>query len=418
MIHESVIHFIWKHQAFDHRNLTTEAGEILQIVNPGEINSNAGPDFLNAVIRINDLEWNGSVEIHVRSSDWQVHGHSGDRAYGNVVLHVVWMDNQVILREDGTVIPALVISGRTNPGLVHKYQRISASLQSIPCSGQPISLNALRSALENALATRLNTKSAEIFRIWQRCGMDWEQTAFVWFSRHIGFNVNHEVFQALGESLTYKILQKHRDRPDQLEALLFGMAGLLESGFEQDTYWLSLRREFRFLKYKYGLKPRIKAHEWKFLRLRPANFPTLRLAQLASVLAAAHSLFNWIIYSFDDRMDLRVSPYWQNHYYFGKRARGTPVFLGKSGWKHLRMNVVIPLKYALALKNGRSTGEIEKVSGQIQAEDNRITRMWEKTGVNMESALDSQSYYALYQQACKLHKCLSCPVGIELLRSA
>jgi hypothetical protein len=418
LIHESIIQFIWKYQAFDHRSLRTDRGETLQVIHPGTLNLNAGPDFQDAIIRINELEWNGSVEIHIRSSDWHVHRHSGDPAYQNVVLHVVWQNTGSILRNDGSPIPTFQIADWVRPDILTKYSRISDNVSHIPCLSHPVSANAFRSALERAFETRLRSKSKRIFDIWHKSNMDWEQTAFAWMCRHMGFKVNNEVFEVLGLSVPYRILQKHRDRPDQVEALVFGMAGLLESGFEKDDYWNSLRKEFRFLSYKYNLKPRIKAHEWKFLRLRPDNFPTVRLAQLSAILIRRPSLFNWLLDSFNKDSELRVSGYWQQHYYFGKMTDKAPGFMGEVSWQHLWMNVVPPLQYSLAVKRGSSTQHIAAAFGSLKAENNRITRRWEKAGVYMETALDSQSYYALFQQGCKLRKCLECPVGIELLKSA
>ena len=417
---ESLVQFIWRQQAFDHQDLQTTDGQHLTVIHPGHQNFQSGPDFTESTLRLDGLSWKGNVEIHIHTSQWRLHKHQDDRGFNNVILHVVWENDASVLRQDGTRIPTLELKSRVKPAILSRISQMEFSLDQIPCHpfNADYSAGAFRDALIKNFESRMADKRQEIFALWHKSNFDWEQTAFIWLCRYLGSFVNKDVFELLGLSLPYKILQKHRDQVFQLEALLFGMAGLLDLGFEKDVYWRSLQREFLFLKHKYRLKPKMRPFEWKFLRMRPANFPTVRIAQLAGILHNTPSILNWILNEFNSSQVFMVSEYWTRHYTFGKISGGVGGNMGKSTRQSLWMNVVPPLISALERNNPACSKDAATAYHKLPAENTRITRIWTSLGVEMGSALDSQSYYALYTQACKLRKCLSCPVGIDLLRSA
>ena len=288
---ESFLHYIWQFQYFNKEALVTSDGISLQVFSTGILNSNAGPDFQNAKVKIGDIEWAGSVEIHIKSSEWNDHQHFKDAAYDTVVLHVVWINDKPVLRSDGTSIPTLELKSRVDQALINSYKNLMESSNEIACAKiLPIVDSLLiRSMLDSALVQRLETKADLVVEILKRNTHDWEQTTYELLAKNFGFKINSEPFQQLSRSLPYKLLLKHSDNLIQLEALLFGQAGFLEIE-PGDEYYILLKREYKILKAKYSLVQRVKKSQWRFLRLRPANFPTIRIAQFASLIFHSKNL--------------------------------------------------------------------------------------------------------------------------------
>lgn len=420
---ESFLHYLWQFQQFNKNHLQTTDGQPLHVLKTGSLNSNAGPDFLQARIVIGTTEWAGSVEMHLRSGDWQQHRHHENAAYENVVLHVVWEHNQPVMRQDNSLIPTLALAPLTDKTLITKYLALLENLTSIPCAPQWAAVKDIhkRQALDKALMHRLQEKAAMVEELYKKTEHSWEETAYQVLARNFGFKINAEAMLALAQSLPLKILQKHADSLLQIEALLFGQAGLLPSQSE-NAYVQSLRREYHFLKHKYQLESSVTAEQWKFLRLRPANFPTLRLAQFAALLHRHPLLFSsFLSLQNPDELAIRwqVTPsaYWQEHYHFGKISRHIGK-LGKDSLHNILINSAMPLLVAYANYKSETSYTERAVTWleALPAENNKITRLWEDIGQPIQNAFDSQASLGLYHHFCTGRRCLSCPVGVALLR--
>jgi len=296
---ESFLHYIWKYQYFHKNNLVTTHGESIQIFSTGIYNTNSGPDFLNARVKVGDMQWVGNVEIHVNASGWVSHKHDYDPAYENVVLHVVWKNDREVKRMDGSAIPTIELKDRVEERLIFQYKKLVNSIAPVPCESNFQSVPPIIriGALDSALTVRLQTKAMEVLALLERNKNDWEETCYQLLARNFGFKVNAAPFFQLAQTLPYKIILKHIDKQIQVEALLFGCAGFLDDAHETDSYYAILQREFNLLRRKYTLLERtLHKTQWKFLRLRPANFPTMRLAQFASLLTHQQSIFSQLLH--------------------------------------------------------------------------------------------------------------------------
>ena len=433
---EAFLYFLWQYQYFTKHNLTTTDGDSIQVLHPGFRNHDAGPDFFNARLLIKDVEWGGTVEMHTKTSDWLAHRHQHDRAYDNVILHVVWQDDRAttgrrVDRANGMPLPTIELNTLTDAALIDRYALLSDSPDSIPCAGQFRSVQPLRltSMLDKAMLQRLERKAAGVQAVFQATGGDWEETAYRLLAVNMGFKINAEPMAQLSRALPLKAMLKHRDALLQAEAMLFGTAGLLDTIDEPrpgmaDEYAVALQREYRFLSVKYQLSNKqVTAHAWKWGRLRPANFPTLRLAQLARLVTKHASLFSLFVGSngADTLMkSLQVTPsdYWLSHYRFGKATEATVPALGENSAQNIVINTVVPLLAAYAHHRGEP-GYIDRaitLLEQLPAEKNRLTNGWNALGLGVRTAFDSQASIELYNEFCSVKKCLSCQIGAGLLK--
>jgi len=424
-MNESFLHYIWQFQYFDKTDLQSNTGEQLVIFNPGFKNTHAGPDFYNAKLKIDAIEWAGSVEIHIHSSGWREHKHQEDPAYENVVLHVVWEENERIIRKDGTLMPTLELRNRVSPSFVLQYKRIVHSRNKIPCANAISNVPAVIriSMLDKALMSRLESKAHGILAAFQKNNGDWEETCYQMLCRNFGFKVNTEPFLQLAQSLPYRILMKHGDRLEQVEALIFGQAGFLQETIN-DAYYLLLKREYTLLRKKYSLGSRqMNKAQWRFLRLRPANFPTIRLAQLASTLFYQKNLFSKIISS-DSWKDLvpvfsvRPSAYWLYHYRFFKKQKKEIPSLGRMSIENIAINSIVPMlvAYGKAKDDQRFVDRAVRWLQETAAEKNNILRSWDDLGLKSRNAFDSQSLIELHNSFCLRRRCLDCNIGFYLLQ--
>ena len=421
---EDFLYFLWQFQYFDAAHLTTTAGESLQVLAIGQRNANAGPDFINGRVIVENIEWAGSIEMHLRSSDWHRHAHTTDRAYESVVLHVVWENDTDICRHDGTAVPTLALKNITSPKLLHKYHVLIGSKDTIPCENQLEAVSDLqkRMMLDRAATQRLERKAQGVLELLTQNHQDWEETTYQLLAQNFGFKVNAEPMLRLAQGLPLKILHKHRDNLFQLEALLFGQAGLL---MPADEYALSLQKEYAFLAAKYSLKStQLQAHEWKFLRLRPANFPTVRLAQLAAFIQQQPSLFSLFIHGenvkkLEEVLRAKQSDYWQTHYHFQKTTAAKVATLGKASVENIVVNTVVPLlaAYAEAKDNLDFMTKATELLEQLPAEINHLTDRWHQMGIESKTAFDSQAIIELYTHFCVKKGCLQCAIGTSLLKS-
>ena len=425
---EDFYHYVWQHQYFDKADLRTAAGEEIQVLKPGHRNADAGPDFLNARLRVGDVEWNGAVEIHLRASDWTRHNHQTDPKYDQVILHVVGQCDADVARTNGSLIPALALQARVAPELLARYQALMEAPAAAPLPCAPL-LHLVPEItrtmmVERTLLERVERKADDIMTLHQHLGQDWEATAYHALMAAFGFQKNSEPLARLAKALPLNVLRRHRHDQRQLEALLFGQAGFLVENEDTaaDDYICDLRQEYEFLRHKYQLsETALAVHEWNYLRLRPANFPPVRLGQLAGLLHARPALFDALltaqsVAALSEFFQASAPEYWRTHFRPG-RAGKVPG-LGKSSIELLITNVVVPLRVAYA----RHVGQPELVESTVAllsvlpAEHNQYTDVYEALGFAHRSAADSQGLLALHKSYCAPRRCLHCTIGSRLVQ--
>jgi len=421
---EAFLQYLWQFQQFNGAELRTEAGEPLRVLHPGQANTHAGADMQNARVLIGEVEWAGAVEFHRRASDWFLHQHERDAAYENVILHVVWLADAPVRHRDGTEVPTLALAPRTEATLLHRYQALLDSHEVIPCASQFTRVPELTrlSMLDKALMQRLEDKAEAVSERLRANGQDWEETAWQTLAVAFGFHLNAEPSRRLAEALPLKILQKHRGNRPQLEALVFGTAGLLPD-LAPDAYSAQLRQEFDFLQKKYRLTQRVMgAHEWKFLRLRPANFPTVRLVQLAHLIDGLPGIFSHFVQTesldfLKTNLPLGQSAYWQTHYRFGVPAAKPVPEPGRVALDGLIINAAAPLlaAYAHERADPRCLDRALALLDGLPAEKNHLTDQWKALGLSIRTAADSQGAIEWHNAFCARKRCLSCAVGVKLL---
>ena len=419
---EEFLHYIWQYRLYSH-DLVLQTGEKLEVLHPGVHNTDSGPDFFNGKIRIGETLWAGNIEIHIQSSDWKRHNHQSDKSYDNVVLHVVFRDDMPVFRSDGSAIPTLELDGHYNENAWKNYLCFMASRQWIPCETMILRVDPfIRNAwLERILIDRLERKALLVEQVLAITNNDWALTFYRLLARNMGFKLNIQAFGMLAQSLPYPFLAKHADDLFQVEAMVFGQAGMLGSSFT-DEYPQKLKKEYEFLKNKFELTP-IDAHLWRFMRLHPGNFPTLRLAQFASIIHHSGSIISELFNS-DDVNSYRklfgaeASEYWNTHFVFDKPSAPKRKTLGFASIDLLIINLVAPILVAYG-RWKRDTAMIEKAVDLLMAvkpENNAFIRKWAEIGVAAENAATSQSLIELKSQYCENKKCLTCAVGMQLLK--
>ncbi len=405
--------------------MATTAGEVLNILKPGILNSDAGPDFSQAKIKIGNIDWVGNVEIHIQSSGWYEHKHDQDAAYENVILHVVWEEDKPVHRTDGTRIPTLQLKGRVEEHLLKSYQKLINNPLAIPCGKSFSGVDELikHAMVDKALMIRLEAKATQIKILLDKNKGDWDETTYQLLAGNLGFKVNKDPFIQLANALPYKLIQKHRSNLLEVEALLFGQAGFLVAK-TKDEYLAQLFNTYQFLAKKYDLSGKqMNVAQWKFLRLRPANFPTIRLAQFASLLCSHRNIFSNLIevsryQQLIHFFEIHQSAYWKAHYRFGKKSKGEVPGVGESGKENIIINTVVPLFVAY----GQSHDDysfVEKaitILQSIPSERNKITRIWHELGYVSKTAFDSQGLIELYNNFCQRRACLNCTIGSALLK--
>ena len=418
-MNEDFLQFVWLYQYFTHFDLKTITGQSIFIEKNGFLNTDAGPDFQEAIVTIDKVKWAGNIEIHVRSSDWLKHKHQHDKAYENVILHVVWEHD----KEIGLNAPTLVLKEYVSPSLLDKYIFLKLNLELVPCKSQIHKVHSLvkTNMLEKALIQRLERKSQEVISLYQT-NTDWLETAYQLLLKYMGFKVNNDAFLTLAKAIPLKVLQKHRDQLLQLEALLFGQSGLLN---ETDVYSNQLKKEYTFLAAKYRLPQPMDVSRWKFLRLRPPNFPTIRIAQIAALIHKEDSFFSLFLDIKNGEMlhkkgKVKVSDYWCKHYHFGKiKAIESSGNLGASSIDGIAINVVTPLKFAYAIHQANENlkeSTIDFLASLKQESNNKVKKMVE-IGFDVKSASASQAAIELLDNYCSKKQCLKCSIGVSLLNS-
>ncbi len=418
---EQILHFIWEHQYYDAGECLTEDQLPIQVIKPGKPHNNAGPDFEQAKLIIGSVEWNGDVEIHIKSSDWNAHKHHLDKAYNKVILHVVWVNDKIVKREDGTLMPTLVLQPIIDKEVLNKAENLLDSLAPIPCATQfqKVPQIIITNEIQRSLIMRLERKSAIITAELIEAKGNWNEVAYRIFMRQMGMKINGNSFYELALIIPYFLIRKYAHSLFQIESLLFGASGLLNDNFD-DEYVLELKKEYKFLAHKHKINRQLNPENWKFLRLRPANFPTLRLAQAAAIFASPKALFDAFLQNeaLSKTLECKYSTYWKTHYKFGVKASGKVPVFGKASIDLIGINVVAPLltAYGKSINDDEYTQQALTLLEQLKPEKNKITRIWEGLSLKAINAGESQGLIELYNEYCSNKKCLHCGIGFSLIK--
>ena len=418
---EQLLHYVWKHKIFPLKELKTTTGQQVEVIDTGLANTDAGPDFFNAKLKLDGVLWIGNIEIHERSSDWFKHGHHADAGYNSVILHIASEIDTEISRSNGERIPQIQLicpeAVRTN------YKELLETDSYPPCyriipSLPPFTAHSWMTALQ---MERFEQKATLLNERLKRCQGNWEDAFFITLARNFGFGLNGDAFETWAHRLPFRAVDKHRNDLFQIEAIFFGQAGILEDS-DGDGYYLRLKKEYTYLQHKFGLIP-MDASLWRFLRLRPANFPHIRIAQLACLYHRAYGLLSRImetetLQGVRDILKGGTSEYWLTHYTFGGSSPSRPKTLSNTSQDLLIINTVVTFLYAYGLHKGNRVlcARAGSFLEELKAENNYITRMWEQCGMKASNAADSQALIQLKKEYCDKKKCLYCRIGYEYLK--
>ena len=418
---EQLLHYVWKHKIFSLKELKTTTGQQVEVIDTGLANTDAGPVFFNAKLKLDGVLWIGNIEIHERSSDWFKHGHHADTGYNSVILHIASEIDTEISRSNGERIPQIQLicpeAVRTN------YKELLETASYPPCyriipSLSPFTAHSWMTALQ---MERFEQKATLLNERLKRCQGNWEDAFFITLARNFGFGLNGDAFETWAHQLPFRAVDKHRNDLFQIEAIFFGQAGILEDS-DGDGYYLRLKKEYTYLQHKFGLIP-MDASLWRFLRLRPANFPHIRIAQLACLYHRAYGLLSRImetetLQGVRDILKGGTSEYWLTHYTFGGSSPSRPKTLSNTSLDLLIINTVVTFLYAYGLHKGNRVlcARAGSFLEELKAENNYITRMWEQCGMKASNAADSQALIQLKKEYCDKKKCLYCRIGYEYLK--
>ena len=418
---EQLLHYVWKHKIFSLKELKTTTGQQVEVIDTGLANTDTGPGFFNAKLKLDGVLWIGNIEIHERSSDWFKHGHHADAGYNSVILHIASEIDMEISRSNGERIPQIQLicpeAVRTN------YKELLETASYPPCyriipSLSPFTAHSWMSALQ---MERFEQKATLLNERLKRCQGNWEDAFFITLARNFGFGLNGDAFETWAHQLPFRAVDKHRNDLFQIEAIFFGQAGILEYS-DGDGYYLRLKKEYTYLQHKFGLIP-MDASLWRFLRLRPANFPHIRIAQLACLYHRAYGLLSRImetetLQGVRDILKGGTSEYWLTHYTFGGSSPSRPKTLSNTSLDLLIINTVVTFLYAYGLHKGNRVlcARAGSFLEELKAENNYITRMWEQCGMKASNAADSQALIQLKKEYCDKKKCLYCRIGYEYLK--
>ncbi|NKI33410.1 DUF2851 family protein [Croceivirga thetidis] len=418
---EEFLHFVWKNKKFKTKDLYTVSGDIISIVSLGQINYLAGPDFFNAKIEIAGQLWAGNVEIHLKSSDWYAHNHENDTNYNNVILHVVWEDDANVFRPDNTTIPCLELKDIVPLDLLDNHASLMKSKKFINCEKDFTSIDNFTREhwLERLFVERLEQKSKLIFELLKASKNDWEKVLFCVLMKNFGLNINGPLFFDVAKTIDFTVFRKVKYDVIKSESLLFGMSNLL-NGEAEDSYHKNLQEEFAFLSKKFRLQNN-SLQKPNFYGLRPNNFPTIRLSQLANVYKKSENLFLKVIETNElneikSIFEAAASYYWDTHFVFGKNSRKSRKKLTSTFIELLIVNTILPIKFSYAKNIGESVPEhIINIARSLKPETNSIISKLENIGSKSMSAFDTQSKIQLFNSYCKENKCLKCSIGNKLL---
>ncbi len=421
---EFFLHYLWKFQKFEGRPFRLTNGSALQVFHPGHENHDSGPDFLEARIRIDGIDWMGAVEIHHKASDWLLHQHQKDKKYDGVILHVVWVADKDIYLQDSTLLPTFQISDYQHGSLEADYRRYINQPVTIKCASFLHKIDPLTKTnmLDQALVERLSEKADRLLAPVKAHQGDWEKVTFQALASNFGFSVNNQAFETWSKSFDYSLLHRYANQPEKCFALAFGMAGFLDD--PKDDYAEDLKEQFLHIKNKHRLEPQLQRHHWKFSRLRPANFPTVRMAEFVTLYIREKKLFSSIlemqkVENIFRIFEIRLPEYWKTHYDFGLPMENRINNLGRSSIDTLIINTVAPLLAAYS-KYIDDLGFMERAVdflNDLAPEKNKITREWQEVGMDPSHAADSQALIQRYKYYCIRKRCLNCNIGLAILHS-
>ena len=428
---ELLLHYCWKHKMWPLQGLETTDGRVVEVLDPGLHNHNAGPDFFNAKLKIGGTLWVGTVEIHDKSGDWYLHGHDKDAHYNNVVLHVVEMADREVQTQEGNFVPQMVLKVPDN--VRENYEELLRTDAYPPCYRiipklTPLLVHSWMAALQTE---RLEQKTVAIAERAQKAGGSWEDAYFITLARNYGFGINGDAFEEWARHIPLQAVGKHRDDLFQIEAIFLGQAGLLElstipDSYQKDAlnegYFAKLRNEYQYLAHKFSLQP-MDVNLWRFFRLRPQNFPHIRISQLANLYFSRKAGLSDLlecrdVVSFAEMLRTQVTPYWETHYTFGSESVRNAKHLSPFSINLLLINTCIPMMFAYgrhAMREELCDRAFDFLE-QLKAENNHIIRMWKEVGLDVKSAGDSQALIQLKREYCDKRDCLRCRIGYEYLK--
>jgi len=423
-MNERLLQFIWQFRYFNQSTLATTDGKPLQIIHPGILNRNSGPDFSEARIKIADTTWVGNIELHVQASHWYQHKHEYDKNYNNVILHVVWINDKPVFDNIQQSIVTLELQPLVPKITLQRFEHLMQTADSIPCASALPVLNEISwlSWKERLIAERLQEKSKLIMHWLKESNNNWEEVFWISLCRSFGMKVNADVFEQIAMTVTVNLLAKHKNQVHQLEALLLGQAGLLRGEFEE-AYAIMLEKEYNFLSKKYGLTAAKK--QPAFLRMRPSNFPTLRLAQLAMLVYQSNHLFSKIksanrLNEIFQWFDITANDFWTYHYTLNDATEYRPKAIGSWLIRHIIINAIVPVLFAYGTNKNECSLKNRALHFlmEIEPEQNIITKQWKAYGVENKNALESQALIHLKNNYCNKKLCLDCAIGVKLLRTS
>ncbi|AZJ35141.1 DUF2851 family protein [Tenacibaculum singaporense] len=420
---EEFLHFLWQYKLFNKSNLTSVKGGIIEVLDSGSYNTNSGPDFLNSKLKIDDQLWVGNVEIHIKSSDWYVHHHEKDKNYDAVILHVVWEHDTNVFMKNNHPLPTVELQRFVQEDVLENYQKLFSKEQRwIPCEKQITEIDSflLNNWLERLFFERLENKSILIKELLLQSNNDYEAVLFQLLVKNFGLKVNGEAFLELAKSFEFSVLRKVRFNEEQLSALLFGQAGFLENKIE-DGYYLELQKEYKYLQHKYQLKPLAK-QRFQFFRMRPNNFPTIRIAQLVALYFKHQHLFSQTLEAihlkdFYMLFSVEVNDFWKTHYTFEAASKKSPKKLTKSFIDLLIINTIVPLRFVYEQERGEVNEEqLLQLIQQLRPEKNSIINKFSELKIEAKNAFETQALLELKNNYCIKKRCLQCVIGNSLLK--
>lgn len=423
-MNEDLLHTIWKYKLVGTIDFIGSKGETIKVVSIGEHNQDSGPDFFNSKIEINGILLVGNLEVHIKTSDWLKHNHQINKAYDNLVLHVVYEHDVELPQNEAYNVSVLELKGYIKPALLNQYKSIESSKQKIPC-GKSITLVEpiiWKSWLDRLAISRLEDKTSYIKSIFHSVNNNLEETLYILLSRNFGFKINNDSFELLAKSTPFNLLKKHADSKIQMEALLFGNAGFLDDLFEE-KYPKQLQNEFEFLRHKYQLIP-LKKEIWKFSKTRPVNFPTIRISQLISLISKQQSLYHFIeskptLIELRSFFEVETNDYFKSHFKFDVPATESSKQLGETAFYSIIINTIVPFLFFVSQQN--SISEFQDYAfdllSSISPEINTKTKEFIKLGVKPDNALETQALIQLYDTFCSIKGCLHCNVAKFLLKT-
>ncbi|MEZ4804205.1 MAG: DUF2851 family protein [Bacteroidia bacterium] len=421
-MNEELLQYIWMAGLFNANNLKSTDGQDIIVYKRGRLNANSGPDFSNANIRIGDTEWVGNVEIHLNSDEWYQHKHHLDKGYNTTILHVVLKCNAQCVREDGSELICIELNDRIEPAIIQNYESLKTSTNWVACENSINKIDhfTIEQTLDRQLINRLERKCLKINE-WMTKGVnDWNDVLYHSLARSFGFNTNSEAFEQVALNLPLNLLIRNKNDSNTIDSLVFGVAGYLEDEIDE-VYFNTLKKEWKFLQKKHKLF-QLEKSSFKFMRMRPGNFPCMRLAQFASLAVKCPELFIAIQTQFTleniyKLFEISPNPYWQTHYHFNKESNPHNTSLSKQAIHHIIINTIVPVFFAFGkhIGDAQFCEQVINLLHKLPAEQNNTIKKWKSINIHAKDAFHSQALLELKNENCDLRKCLNCKIGTKVL---